>query len=891
MGRTRAKTGSVPPLRTMTLAVGHANPDFDAYAATVAATKLHEGALGVFLGTQNANVREFHNLHQDLLPFADLRLVDRQAVAKLVMVDTRDPERIGEMGAVAVDPEVEVVVYDHHPPSEGDLEGVEDRSLQVGAATSILVHEIRSRGIRLTPLEASLFLLGIHEDTGSLTYPGATAYDADAAAFLMAAGADMEVLNQFLSRTLSSAQRELLDLLTESLTTEAFHGQQVAICEAKIEEYVDSASVLTHHIVEDLGYRVAFAIVRMGGRTHVVGRSRLSEVDVGAVLRRLGGGGHPQAASAAIRGVDTGEVLASLRVALEAELEPPLRAGDIMSSPVRTLTPDDTMADAGELMSRWGHGGLPVVMDGRIVGLVTRKDVDKASRHRLDHAPVAGFMARDIVTVGPDVDLGELESLLVREGIGRVPVVRGGRLLGIVTRKDLLRAEHGTGYTETGVPPAMTEASKAFMASAGSLLPDEARRALTGIGSAAADLGVRAHVVGGFVRDMLLARRNLDIDVVIEGDGVEFALAVAPRFGARVRVHRRFGTAVLVFSRELHVDVASARSEYYARPGALPTVERSSLRQDLFRRDFSINAMAASIVPGTFGEVTDPFGGMRDIERGSVRALHSMSFVEDPTRVLRCARFAVRYGFEIDPATAQLAREAVEMGMIGEVTGARVREELLDILDEDDPAAVLELLATLGALDALVPEGASGAGAIDAVRRVLGSLRRLEPMFGRPPRRRTTLAVALGSLAGRREADRWVRRLRFGREYGEAVLHVAEDGERLGRVLADRRGMRDSRLNSILSGVPGEAIVAVHAAGTVAVRERIERYVSVVSRVRPAVSGDDLVRMGYEPSPAFAGILSQALASRLDERAVGREQELANLKRIAARTLGDGKDV
>ncbi|TLM76520.1 MAG: CBS domain-containing protein, partial [Actinobacteria bacterium] len=674
--------------------------------------------------------------------------------------------------------------------------------------------------------------------------------------------------------------------LTASLEILEVKGQRVAVAPATVEEYVDSASVVAHHIVEDLGHRVAFAIVRMGDRTHVVGRSRIAEVDVGAVLTRLGGGGHPQAASAALKDVTPEEAAKALTEALEAELRPPVTAADIMSAPVRTVTPEQTMREAAEIMGRWGHGGLPVVEKGRIAGLVTRKDVDKAVRHRLDHAPVSGFMARDIVTVTPDMGLADLERLLAREGIGRVPVLEGRRVAGIVTRKDLLRAEHGEHYLDRAVPTARAESSRRFLQSVDSLLPADVRDALRAIGALAETRGLRAHVVGGFVRDMLLGRRNLDVDVVVEGDGVAFAEEAAARLGGRVKVHRRFGTAVLVLSKTLHVDITSARSEYYTRPGALPTVERSSLRQDLFRRDFTINAMAVELDPATFGQVTDPFGGLRDLERGVVRVLHSLSFVEDPTRVLRCARFAERYGFDVEPTTLQLAREAIEMRMLDEVSGARLREEMLDILDEDGCAKALERLDTLGAMALLVPEGCAPAAAVKTVGATERALKRLAPLMGRVPRRRTTLAVAVTHGATRAAAERWLRSLRFGREYGEGVLVAAERGGAALRSLSDRRGMRDSRLRAALHAMPAETLVYLWAVGGKPARERIERYLRVVAPVKAAVTGDDLLALGYRPSAAFAGILAQALADRLDGRAVGRTAELANLKRIAERTLG-----
>ncbi|MRS11484.1 MAG: CBS domain-containing protein [Actinobacteria bacterium] len=862
------------------IVVGHANPDFDAYAAMVAATKLFDESCAVYLGSQNANVREFHNLHEDFVRFTDLKTLDLSSVKRVIMVDTREPGRVGELGAVVKREGVEVIVYDHHPRQPGDIVPNEDRSMSVGATTSILVHEIQDRGIPITPLEATVMLLGIHEDTGSLTYPGTTAYDAEAAAFLMASGAEMEVLNQFLSRTLSPAQRHVLDMLLDTLEIWDIHGQEVAVGTASAEEYIDSASVLTHHICEDLGYRVAVAIVAMPERLQVVGRSRLADVDIGAVLKRIGGGGHPQAAAAALREGSIGQLLPRLRDALLAEVSPPVTAGDIASTPVRFIAPETPMAEAGRIMATWGHGGLPVIENGRLVGLVTRKDVDKAARHGLGHAPATGFMARDPITVSPDTDLSELERLLVRTGIGRVPVVADGELVGIVTRKDLLRAEHGESYLDRKLTRQHQEASRRFTDSL-ELLPQDARDAVRTIGRMADEAGLRAHAVGGFVRDMLLGRENLDLDIVIEGDGLTFALETAERLGKRVKVHRRFGTAVLVWSRTLHVDITSARTEYYQRPGALPTVERSSLRQDLFRRDFSVNAMAVCVNPECFGQIADPFGGLFDLERGAVRALHSLSFVEDPTRILRAARFERRFGFALDPSTEALLRQAVDMGMLDEVSGARIREELLDIIDEEAPADILERLEELGALAGLLPDGVRSADAIGDLRASATAFDTHAPAFTRPPRRRTSLVTALTASATRAEAEHWCRWLRFGREYAEPAVVTAERRRAVLARLQDRRKMRASRLFALLEALPPETLLYLWAVGSAEVGERVQEYVAVLSATRPGVTGADLIELGLTPGPAFAAILAQARADRLDGKAVGREAELANIKRLA----------
>lgn len=872
----------------MQVVVGHANPDFDAYASTIAALKLFPGSCGVFLGSQNANVRAFHNLHEDLFNFVDLKDLDLDAVNSVVMVDTRDPDRIGELGPVVRRPGVKVIIYDHHPPQEGDLTCADDRSGTAGATASLLVEEIMRRGLKLTPLEASVMLLGIHEDTGSLTYLSTTARDAVAAAWLMENGADVEVLNQFLQRSLSPAQRAILDGLVSSLQVWNIHGTPVAIGIAEAREYVDSAGVLSHFVVEDMGFRVAIAIVRMPQRVQVMARSRVAEVDVGAVMGRLGGGGHPQAASAGFREIPTEDVLARIRGALEAEIRPAMLARDLMSSPVRTVESSATMQDAGLLMSRWGHGGFPVLDRGRLVGIVTRKDVDKAIAHKLGHAPVKGFMAHRLVTVSPTTSVVELEALLARRGIGRLPVVdEDGRLVGIVTRKDVLRAEHGEAYVATAeVPatPATADAARRLADNIDALLPPKAREVLALLGRIASARGIRAHLVGGFVRDMLLGRPNLDIDVVIEGDGVAFAEEVAEKAGgAAVKVHRRFGTASIGFGDGFHIDVASARAEYYTHPGALPTVERSSLRPDLLRRDFSINAMAVSIDPSMPWTITDPFGGLHDLQAGIVRVLHTLSFVDDPTRVIRAVRFEGRFGFRMDEPTERLAREALGMGLLREISGARLREEFYDVLAEDNLGVMLRRLAELGALKDLLPRTERSAEErTKLVPEALRAADRLGDLL-HGPRVMGVLLAALTWGSDKAAIESWIHHIRVRAPLAAAPLALAERGQLVLRRLQDRRRMRDSRLFHLLDPMPAEAIVVLYAIGSATARRRIEHFLRDVRDVRPAVSGADLIALGAKPSGAFSAILARARDDRLDGRAVGREPELANLRRIAVR--------
>jgi len=372
---------------------------------------------------------------------------------------------------------------------------------------------------------------------------------------------------------------------------------------------------------------------------------------------------------------------------------------------------------------------------------------------------------------------------------------------------------------------------------------------------------------------------------VVEGDGVAFAEEVADRAAVRLKVHRRFGTAVILFARGFHVDIASARAEYYTSPGALPTVERSSLRQDLFRRDFSINAMAACLDPECFGAIEDPFGGLADLDGGIVRVLHPLSFVDDPTRVLRAARFEARYGFVMDGPTEGLARRAVDLRVLDEVSGTRLREELLGLLAEEHPETGLRRLLHLGALPSLIPRDVDPARVPHSVAGADAALAVVGPWYpaNLGPRRTTTLLVALAHASSRRDVERWIRHLHLSREYADHVTQMADRGAVVASALKSRSRMRDSRLYRLLEPLSAEVVTELWATGEQTARERIERFCRELAHVKAAVDGGDLIALGATPSPGFSAILARALDDRMDGRFVGREAELANLSRLAQR--------
>ena len=315
-----------------------------------------------------------------------------------------------------------------------------------------------------------------------------------------------------------------------------------------------------------------------------------------------------------------------------------------------------------------------------MTGIITRQIVEKAVFHRLEELSVREYMITDFSTARPTDSIERVKEIIIAGNQRFLPVTEEGRLIGAVTRTDLLRVledeirksvlgkldYHDVYEKRKNVKRLMEERIS---------LPVLDR--LISIGGLADEMGFHAYLVGGFVRDLLLRIENFDIDVVIEGDGIRFAEELGKRLGIKTRMHKEFGTAKVLYRDGFKVDVATARLEYYKAPAALPVVEHSSLKLDLYRRDFTINTLAISLNKNTFGELIDFFGAQRDIKEKSIRVLHSLSFVEDPTRVFRAVRFEQRFGFQIGKFTVNLIKNAVKMSFLSKIKGPRIWRELV----------------------------------------------------------------------------------------------------------------------------------------------------------------------------------------------------------------------
>ena len=859
----------------MKVIVGHHNMDFDCFASMIAARKLYPDAILVAPGKLSADVEEFQSLHKDIIDIKKVSDIAWDKVDKLIVVDTSSIKRLGKLSDHLVLPYPPVVILDHH---EGEPEGFEPElylNEHTGAAVTLIARMALEAGLDFTPLEATIVCIGIHTDTGSLTYSSTTSDDAMIISRMIGFGAKLEIVREFIDRSITQTQDFMIRAILEHAVIEEIRGHKLLISSLVFEEYSEGLAAIIPTVLEYRDAEAAFILAQMGGRVFLIGRSKEPGIDVGKILALFGGGGHPGAGSASVKG-KTLEVLdAELREQLAANIENAITAADLMSSPVITVSLDTPVSTASGILFKYGHTGLPVLdEDGKLAGIISRRDIEKAVHHGLSHAPVRGYMTRNVVSIDEDTPIAGIRNLIVEKDIGRLPVIKDGKLLGIVTRTDVLKTMHGfmsePGMTDKYNPPSNDCDVKEQMQG---LLSIAQMHMLEKIGEIAEDLCMSVFLVGGFVRDIFLQRANHDIDIVVCGDGMVFARKLAEVFAAEVKLYPKFRTATLTIGED-GLDIVSARKEFYACPAALPEVERGSIYDDLIRRDFSINAMALAINPSRFGMLIDPFHGKDDLEKGIIRVMHNLSFIEDPTRILRAVRFSQRLAFSLEHETQFFLREAIANGVVNNVSSERWRDELLLLLREGAPFAVMQELGIWSSFATNWCVNSSSIEAADAMENAPEDICVYESVY------LARLICALLALNDETALD-IINKLKLTRVDRHAA--AAFFTWRQENIIDD---LYDDffELPRIASGMQSISLVGIWVLYSLlkktGSKQRLQSYIARKKSLRLCVKAQYLLEQGMQPGPCYREVLEQIRLARLDGLVGAGEAEFEYARNI-----------
>jgi len=911
----------------MDLVLCHTTADFDTLGAAVGVTLLNPAARIVLGGGCHPTVQAFLALHRDEYPLIERRAVNLDAVEAIAVVDTQSLKRLGPLGDWVTTVAArggQVHVYDHHQDSHQDS----DRSLPatafcveaVGAATTLLVERLQAQHINLNTSQATVMALGIHVDTGSLTFTSSTVRDAAALAWLMGQGVSQSAIAEFVEPNLSPPLQTLSETAIAQLQREQQPGHTLGWVLLETEGHVPGLSGLAERLLtfldlDTLLFGAWFPAKEDAKKLVIIGRTRgrtaaigdRPGIDFNGLLSRLGGGGHPTAAAVTCVTPEPQAEFERTLAALRQQIPPVPMARDLMSSPVRTILPTTQITEAQRILLRYGHSGLSVVdREGQLVGVISRRDIDLALHHGFGHAPVKGYMSTQIKTVTPQTPLPDIEALMVTYDIGRLPVLEAARLVGVVTRTDVLRQLHQSQQAES---PAAVQAAAIVRPPPRQQLWRTLQRRLAPalwdmlqvMAQVASDRGWQLYLIGGGVRDLFLSDDAApltlpDVDLVVDsayqtlemGAGVVLAEAIkAQHPEAELQVYGRFQTAALVWheaptspAKSLMVDIATARTEFYPYPAANPEVEASSIRQDLYRRDFTINALAICLTPPQAGQLLDFFGGLVDLQARQIRVLHANSFIEDPTRIYRAVRFAVRLQFTLEPQTEGFIRHAIESGIYKRLQTeiaklpalqTRLKAELQYILEADYWESALALLDDLGALVCLHSDLELSDRRWRQMRRLSRWLTHVDLLRSLPPWQMRLELLLTGVPA----ADRAVvaEHLQLPQTSIQRLAALAEVETTLATQLPACD--RPSQCCQLLQSYDLETLVLVSLRQSQEIRDRLWRYLTHWSQVKAPVNGHDLKQLGYRPGPAYREILAAVLAATRDGELTTRAEAIA----------------
>ena len=891
----------------MDIILCHQTVDFDALGSAIGLSRLQVGAKIVFSGA-HPTVKKFLALYRDEFNLAQMRSITPEAIANIYIVDTQKRDRLGAAADWLDLPNVKgIQVFDHHLDTESDIPYTQIHTEAVGAITTYITELLQQQQIALTPFEATAMALGIHVDTGSLTFDGTTSRDARAIAYLMEQGANVAIIAEYNEPGLSARLQDLFKDALDNLQRNTIHGYTVASVLLKTDSFVSGLATLTSRLIDLtesdvllLGHQYQKS---KSQKLVAIGRSRLGETNLSELFGHFGGGGHASAASMSISTDEPQQIFEQLVAQLEKQIPEPPTARDLMSSPVRTIRPDTTIEQAQRILFRYGHSGLSVVdKSDRLVGIISRRDLDLAIHHGSGHAPVKGYMSRNLKTITPNTLLPEIESLMVTYDVGRLPVLEEGELIGIVTRTDVLRQLHDR-HDEDKDSPKITSH---LLPTLQNRLQPEIWQLLQQVTNAAQQRGWNLYLVGGGVRDVLLTsdREPLllqDVDLVVDGyhrstddrAGVELAEVIQQMYPeVSVSVHGEFQTAALSWHKDpvlgdLLVDVATARTEFYPYPAANPQVEASSIRQDLYRRDFTINALAVRLTKpkrGEFsrkGDLLDFFGGLLDLRSHLIRVLHANSFIEDPTRIYRAVRFAVRLGFTIEPQTEEYIRYAITSGVYEQLRisdrqtpalTTRLKAELKYILQAHYYKPALELLSHLNALSCLHPDLTLTPALKWQIVCVSKWLQYLEPQKEQWLIRLETLIAHLTPSERIMVADNL--------QLPKDSLQRLQQLETLETEITNKLEQYNSpsQIDRLLSPYKPIALILFAARSSKNIRRKVWHYLTYLSQVKPLLNGNDLKNLGFKPGPLYKQILDDVLAATLDGKISDRAMALEYVK-------------
>lgn len=880
----------------MELIISHTNCDFDGFASMLAASLLYPSAKMCFVGSVEVNLKNYLHRYEKQFEFIKEKNVTAEEITKLVIVDNRDIKRMGKIGHYLEDEsfrkKITIICYDHHPESETDIESDYSHLEMTGACTTIMLDFLNNAGIQINSSYATVFALGIYEDTGNFLNANTTQKDFAAVSYLFSLGAAIDVVRENLLRNFTPDQLDLIGRMSSVCETILIKGIETSFIEIELADYQDEIAFLLQTVKASRNIKLIFCTCYRQNKVSIIARNDYDFIHLDRLLNKFGGGGHKSAGYASFMFSDGNkpDVRARIVSFLEDQILEYGIAKDLMTSPVSTMSSGSSVDEARAFLIRNNFSTVVVSKDGQLCGIATKKDISRALHHGMGESHLDSVMSANVITVRENDAICHVYKTMVDNNIGRLPVITdSGTLSGIITRGDLLAYHYKFFTKEKPEQTHYTNVKGAMYKN----LNEQTLDLLKKFGHVADKMGMEAYVVGGFVRDLIMQRFNYDIDIVVEGDGLLFAAEFTKKFAKRCRQFPQFGTSYVVLKDGRKVDVATARTEYYPNSGSLPEVTFSSIRNDLYRRDFTINSLAIQINSRSFGNLHDFFSGRRDIKLGIIRVMNNFSFIEDPLRILRAIRFEQRFDFEIEDKTLQLLMDSLKSGNLKNVSVERIRTELIVSSQKGSAESFFARLDELGIWNHI-----NNNIVFTPHKRVICQrIRELEIWFRNSfPKEEfeswICYHLTLISDLSLRIKERYARKYKYSTKFIDALRksHRFIESDVWSGMNSDfptqnvsgARVLTEGELAVHLSNMDVESIVFLTSlTGEAKIKDRFIKYLTESRFIKTLLDGEDIKSLGVPEGKEVGLILRELLKKKIDQKIDSRESELELAKNIA----------
>lgn len=851
----------------MEIICSHSNCDLDAFSSMLALQILFPKAEICIIGATDEVIQDLLKDYPDKFKYIKEKNLVPEKVKSVILVDNTNYNRLGKLGKfLKNNPEIPVICYDHHERLNNSKHFMYYHQENLGSCVSLIMQDIMERNINIEPFLASILALGIYEDTGSFLAVDTNSKDFTAMAYLMSMGASINLIKKYIKPKFNAIQIKLMNYLLSSMEILEIKGIQIHFFKVSMDEHYQNLSVPIQHLKQSEKIKCLFCFAEMENKVVVIARSDYNFIEVNTLLKPMGGGGHPSSASATIGDMTIEEVQGKVIELVAKAIEAYGTVKDIMTSPVEMIDISSSIQEVSQILSNSNFGAIPISREYKMVGIVTKKDIGQATFHGLGQKSIECIMSTDLITLEESISIIRAQEIMVEKDIGRIPIMRNGDLIGIISRQDILRDKIMPNYTQRFYYENVSNKLKQ--------LPAFIQKSIEKVSLFADSLNVNAYLVGGFVRDLLMHKSNIDIDIVIEGDAVEFAEKFSKKFKYHFMSFPKFKTAIVSYPQIKKIDFASARSEVYEQPGMLPKVHTSSIRNDLFRRDFTMNSMAIQINQESFGKLFDYFNGRRDIQLGVLRILNNMSFSDDPTRILRAIRFEQRFMFKIDQKTLHLLQKFLHLNSLANIAVERVQQELIKGCEEMHVNRFFNRLHELGILKKILSNlnfSPEKNAITEEVYPKLLLIREKNPHLDFNVW--VIYHLILASDLSLRSQIKFAEQYKYPKLLSLCFEELGFLKDLFSESADTRKTKGDYAL--ILKGVKPESIMAfLLLEKNELIRKFLSEYLMELSVLKPELDGKMLIKMGLKPSVDLGNLLELLYIGKVNKILKNKEDEI-----------------